>query len=170
MILRFLGFFSSSFSRKPHNPWRPSSLPQYHRGRKNLCSLGPTVLSHRKNHYFFTLYWVYSCLIGFLIVVYYRDVIPPKNQKGRTYIQADTKSRFFSSWQAQKQVDFPINHITIRAPRTDFCTQFCVSEFLMAPMEGNCLQPNFIESKDVGGLKVLPCKWGEMGAPISRAK
>ena len=31
MILRILGFFSSSFSRKIHHPWRPLSLPQYHR-------------------------------------------------------------------------------------------------------------------------------------------
>ena len=31
VILRILGFFSSSFSRKIHHPWRPQSLPQYHR-------------------------------------------------------------------------------------------------------------------------------------------
>ena len=31
MILRILAFFSSSFSRKIHHPWRPLSLPQYYR-------------------------------------------------------------------------------------------------------------------------------------------
>ena len=31
VILRIQGFFSSSFSGKIHHPWRPKSLPQYHR-------------------------------------------------------------------------------------------------------------------------------------------
>ena len=34
VILRILGFFSSSFSRKIHYPWRPLSLPKCHRVAK----------------------------------------------------------------------------------------------------------------------------------------